>query len=1005
MGLFSFLQRNASTHPYAGSLSADRRRRIENFKAFVASAAPNPAVLEDWNPIWKTLLHPEAPIRPIDSPFAMSGALSKLFELLNPIDSWSAYDDFLLDYFYANLTSSPPSISENFSAAHLTHNWGYHARNLQSRKFTAVVQVLKRFGMSEEEVWEKFVIFYAYHDEQPERRAVEPAAAYLLEHASENLARLTKLLSSAGEEVQKQYVDVRRCSHGLLRLLLRHRVELVRTYFDFLTHIRYDNGQARLHSLIVPALLLSADRKQFYNPVESLLRLKLEPEEQFSIQLALFSYVPERTAEFILDETLHYLEFASRYGHVDRTLFLAALNILNAKGSAEQEKTFFEAYFASAPYIRSEEIAHVLERMGGDAMPLLESALNRNFDIGDWSQHTHHLIFETLTNPNYHFLIPDLWALLARSNGYVQRLVIEHLLKIQGQDALENAKQLLNSPDAEARVAGAYILSRLESPESQQLLQRAVKIEKNDDARDRYLAFRPQGHTEILDANTVAGLVQEAKIRGKLKRPVATWLSEADLPTLHWADSSLPFDAETTRWLLYRASRSEGLSLDPEAQATLPLIDRTSSPAFAAELLRRFLQKGAKSSYIHCLTIVGALGGPELVSELKKILMEWAKGRKSKACEFILQALLMNRTDAALRVLEELSRTLRKRRPALAELAGMAFATVAEQTRCTPIQLADRLVPDFGFENLFFEFDVRGERFRAFVDSTFTLVFLDESNQQHRTMPRRTCSETRAFLKQVAQEIKPLVKLLTVRLEADMIVQRVWDGLEWEEFFLRKPVPFAFATTLIWGVLDEDEKDRLSGTFYCQEDQTLLDETDQEFTLQPDARIVLVHPARISESLRETWNEKIRETASLQPVFRQLDRPVVRFANPDRYVLFSEEFSGAEFPSGRCTTYFEKLGWERGPVDEYGSIWYFFKDFSRIGLVATITVNGLYRYFTEENQLLRRLVFARTDGKNPALVVLPEYDHQLIPFDAVPPTVYSEVLADLQSVYARRLNQ
>ena len=94
-----------------------------------------------------------------------------------------------------------------------------------------------------------------------------------------------------------------------------------------------------------------------------------------------------------------------------------------------------------------------------------------------------------------------------------------------------------------------------------------------------------------------------------------------------------------------------------------------------------------------------------------------------------------------------------------------ALRMAAEEKGITLFELMDETIPDFGFTGLFYEFEAGGEQYRAFIDTNFQLVFLNENNRLFKSPPKTTSDDLKTEFKEIAKEIRDIVKSQSNRME------------------------------------------------------------------------------------------------------------------------------------------------------------------------------------------------------------------------------------------------
>ena len=598
---------------------------------------------------------------------------------------------------------------------------------------------------------------------------------------------------------------------------------------------------------------------------------------------------------------------------------------------------------------------------------------------------------------NFEQFIPQFFSFCTHSDKKVREYAAIIISKFN-EKAIPQATELLQNKKADVRQTGALILSLIKTDKALEILNNALETEKNDDARDLMLEGLKGVLTLEPSQEKIKAKVAKAKERGKIEKSIEIWLNEAQMPALFWKDGT-KLDLETTRFLLYRMSRAKDIRIDIEAKSILDLLDKTQSQAFANALLKAYFSMGgADAKQKYCLTLGSILGDDDEIDLLKRKVNEWVENSRGKMAEYAVKAIALNGSTKALRAVEFFSRKYKNKNKNIGAAANESFTLVAEELGVSPYDLADAIIPDFGFDGLFKEFEVNGETYRAFIGNDFKLAFLNEDNKFFKSVPKGTAKETQEEFKEIGKEIRDIVKSQSSRLEQYLVIQRKWNAEKWQAFFMTNPVMFVYAIRLIWGVFDE--KQQLLFTFSVQEDQTLVNEEGDEMELEEGVFIGMVHPISLEEAQKSTWNERLAD-ADLEPIFPQLTRPVISFREKDKGIKMSKEFQGIEFGGYAFVAKLEKTGWFRGSVVDGGGISSYYKDFSELGITAILMQEGCIGVgYLDDNAVLGELMFVSNKSVQFGSYMYDEPskvdDPRLIPFENVPAIIYSEVIADMQ---------
>jgi Domain of unknown function (DUF4132) len=541
---------------------------------------------------------------------------------------------------------------------------------------------------------------------------------------------------------------------------------------------------------------------------------------------------------------------------------------------------------------------------------------------------------------------------------------------------------------------------------------------------------------EIVAIETVFEAVAAAQKRGKLSKPVVAWL--VNYPQLMYKKDENALDSATIAFLFYRMSQVKDIRTDIEARPLLSLIDRETSTPFAKWLLDSYFQNGADAKLKWCLTLGAVLGGDTEIAFLQRTIVNFVDNKRGKMAEYVVKALALQGSQRALRTVDFFSRKYKNK--SLGKAALEAFDVAAEELGMTPYELADSVIPDFGFDGLFKEFEANKETYRAFIGNDFKLAFLDEDNKLLKALPKGTSAILKEEFKEIGKEIRDIVKSQSSRLEQYLVIQRRWSVDKWQAFFLTNPVMFVYAVRLIWGVFDE--KNTLISVFRCQEDQSLTDAEGNEIdfeALKSDAdvretfkvsltfssenaqntegspsplnldnqssidnkklSVGMVHPIDLDAETIDFWKNDLLDNG-IEPIFPQLNRPVIALKGIDKNVKMSDAYEGVEVGGYTFLSRMDKTGWVKGSIGDGAGILSYYKAFTEVGLVAIIMQTGsLSIGYYDGNAKIGKVMFVREEGIRFGNYIYDEptkmNDPRLVRLGDVPPIVYSEVMADM----------
>lgn len=647
-------------------------------------------------------------------------------------------------------------------------------------------------------------------------------------------------------------------------------------------------------------------------------------------------------------------------------------------------------------YLHQTVLQLLVDRFREEALPFLLKVMKA--DVSNDGVTYFNFVLDLIKNIDSDKHNEALWELVLHKSKQIRQLAVQQLGS--AENAIEKSAALLNHKRTDVRQAAAQILGIIPSPEAKAVLRKAIDAEKNDDARDVMLqAVAEELYANMNDA-MLAQLVEDARERGKLVKPLEEWLAEETLPALYYTNGKQVSTGEV-RFLLYRMSRVKAMRSDIEARLVINRLDKEKSADFALHLIKLFIEKNTKPEYKYLLALSALLGNEAVADKIRITIDKWIEDSRFKMAEYGVGALALQGSNKALRWVELYSRKYRVRKANVGAAAVVALEAAAEELNITVYELGDRIVPDFGFEGLFREFIIAGENYRAFIDSNFKIAFFNDDNKKLKTIPASADSALKDEFKAIAKEVRDVVKSQSSRLEHYLVVQRRWNTEQWQQFFLTNPVMFIYATKLLWSLY---ENNRLKQCFYCQEDTTLMDVEDNEISIEPEAQIGIVHPLHLSADDLKKWQHKFFDLA-IEPVFPQLDRIIYHLPPEDKQVTIVKTFDGAKTESGSIRSTLEKYGWRKGPAGDAGSIDTFFKDDYENNVMAVLGVEGVFvaGFDSDMEPELGRLYFRERPKEKNQWITEPKDDKDpvLIPLGNLSEVFYSEVMTAIKAIKVR----
>lgn len=382
------------------------------------------------------------------------------------------------------------------------------------------------------------------------------------------------------------------------------------------------------------------------------------------------------------------------------------------------------------------------------------------------------------------------------------------------------------------------------------------------------------------------------------------------------------------------------------------------------------------------LALTTRLPGIELATAVQGYIRN--HGARRSQVESLVRTLAANGEPAAVQLLLGVAR--RFKQATVQAAANELVAALAERRGWTAEELADRTTPAAGFgDDRLLHLDYGPRAFVGRVTATGTIALETADGAPIKSLPDPRSSDdaelakaAKAQLTQSRKELKAVLAQQSDRLYEAMCVQRTWPAADWREFLADHPLVGQLVARLIW--VADPGGDPIA--FRPAEDGTLLDVTDADVDLPPDAVVQLAHRVLLGDATANAWRAHLADYG-VTPLFDQLTNPAPTVeSGADAIDTFRGHLTDTFTFRGVAT----KRGYQRGQAEDGGWFTEYSKQFTSTGITAVIEFTG--SYLPEENMpcALTRLVFRRR--------------HRAVPLADVPPLLLAECHADYAALAA-----
>lgn len=371
----------------------------------------------------------------------------------------------------------------------------------------------------------------------------------------------------------------------------------------------------------------------------------------------------------------------------------------------------------------------------------------------------------------------------------------------------------------------------------------------------------------------------------KTQEKAVSFIPEEMLADVRYSDLSGKASPAVLRYIIgeYMARQApEVITVCEKVAAKLYLPDLQDC---LENIFREWVSAGADTKNKMLLVPYCVFASDGKIIAMKRQLRDWAEASRGALAAFAVTAIAINGGSTALMTVSDIAAKFPNNM--VKKAAKGAFAYAAKSFGVTEDVLADKIVPDLGFDD-------KGEQVLDYGNRQFTVtlmpdlsltIFDNEKKKSVKSLPKPGTNDDTAkaeiakrSFSELKKQIKAVVSSQKSRMESVFRNGRTWDKSAWDALFGGNPIMNIMARSLVWGVYDADGG--LVMTFRYADDGTLCDENDDVYTLPEGARISLAHPVEMTEESIAAWNEQLSDYEIVQP-FPQISARVATLEDGD----------------------------------------------------------------------------------------------------------------------------
>ncbi len=566
------------------------------------------------------------------------------------------------------------------------------------------------------------------------------------------------------------------------------------------------------------------------------------------------------------------------------------------------------------------------------------------------------------------------------------------LFAARPEEGEKEALRLLRDPDGKKRRLAASLFEAMDGEDpcllerNRQAVERALKAECEKKARDDLAAL----------CRRIAARVDSEAAPRDLAKLI---LSYGGGDSVLWALKAAGADGgrDESREILAAlmlCCREKGAL--PAAERLAGAIKAEQLAEYADRVLEVWLSGGAPYKRRWVLLFACVFGGDRSLDTVKERTLSWPLcARGALACAAV-DALALSRDPSGLMFVYDISRKSRFRQ--LRRVARDTVGRIAERRGMTVDELADGILPDFGFdERGVRRFEIAGRVYEAALTDGLEVEITDGAG---RAVSIAEDGADGGALQDACAPLHGFVK--RVRGFADMQKRRFEEMIESGKtkrfdrlcrllggnIFAR-----VLAKGLVWGVYRDGNPDEL---LLYREGVGFVDMLGSAAALGDDARVGLVHPVELEGNTAGMLLKAFERQGVTQPV-AQLARKVVRVSEDEKKEYASKVFGGRVVRTASLGPALRKRGWFIGEVLDGGCYYDMYKTDGESKLGARLEFEGMTADAADVETVVRNVVFFDASEFSEKTDYTVEAVEETVMFlGDVPKRFFSEVMNDVE---------
>lgn len=399
----------------------------------------------------------------------------------------------------------------------------------------------------------------------------------------------------------------------------------------------------------------------------------------------------------------------------------------------------------------------------------------------------------------------------------------------------------------------------------------------------------------------------------------------------------------------------------PGLYEVLGAFDEDSLATFGLALFDAWERAGFPNGHRWVMSVQGFVGNDDTARRLTPLVRKWPGESSHVRATHGLEALAAIGSDLALMGIYDIGQRLKFK--ALKELASSMVKAIAADRGLREEELADRLVPSLGLDEMgILNLDFGPRKFVVRFDEALKVDLRDVEGKKLKTLPKPNTADDAAKAKEAKKTLAALKKDAKAiagaqisRLEKSMTTGRRWSGENFLRFFARHPLIRHLAQRLVWATYKDGEVLRT----FRPTDEGAVTASDEAFSIESSDEVGLLHPIDAKSAELAAWGSALGDFEIVQP-FAQLGRSVYDMAAT---LALLDELRGARVPTS-AVLQLRKSGWSRGEPQDSGHISEMTRGACRLALAPGFNVAAV----AEEPEQTAEGLFLEGKAMNKALL-------------------------------------